>query len=344
MSLTYSELKGQYAAMERTMDCVDERLPEIAALLNGCGQLVFVGAGSSFAVAVSGALMARLHLGKPALALPAGDLLLHAATYRPALEGCALVVLSRSGETSEVVRAVDRVRGMGLDCKVLGVACMEGSALAARSDCVVEAPWAFDHSVCQTRTVSCLYLFCAYALARLAGDEGLIADLRAAVAGGPGFMDVHEPALEAVAQGDWTHAVVLGDAELSGLCEEGALAFKEICQVPSNYYHLLDVRHGPMVLVGGCTLVIAVLSDAGEKLELDVLRDLAAKGATVLACSDEPLDMPGVKSLSFGSKLAHAARGIPAIAVCQLISYHKSFQTGANPDRPDGLSPWIALS
>jgi len=343
MNHTYSEIKGQYEAMTRTMEYVDARLPETYTLLDGCSQFVFLGCGSSYVTAASGALIARLRLGKPAMAIPAGDLLLHADTYRPALENCALVVLSRSGETSEIIRAVEQVRGMEVNCKVLSVACAEGTALAALSDCILEMPWAFDHSVCQTRTVSCLYLFCAYAAARLANDEGLATDLRAAVAGGPAFMDLNEPALEAVAQGDWTHAVVLGDAELSGLCEEGALTFKEICQLPSNYYHLLDVRHGPMVIIGEKTLVIAVLSDAGNKLELDVLRDIAGKGATVVAYSDEPLDMPGVISISFGRKLLHTARGIPAIAICQLISYYKSFQTGANPDQPEGLSPWIAL-
>jgi len=50
-----------------------------------------------------------------------------------------------------------------------------------------------------------------------------------------------------------------------------------------------------------------------------------------------------VVSVSFGEALLPPARGIPAIAVCQLISYHKSFLTGANPDEPDGLSPWIKL-
>ena len=344
MSLTYNEIKSQYEALTRTMEYVDARLPEIDALLRDCGQLVYVGCGSSYAVAISGALAAWSRLGRPATAIPAGDLLLHADTYRPVLEGCALVVLSRSGETSEILRAVERVRRMDLNCRILSVICAEGTALAAYSDCTLEMPWAFDRSVCQTRTVSCLYLFCAYCAANLAGHEGLAADLRAAVAEGPAFMSANEPALKAVAQGGWTHALVLGDAELSGLCEEGALAFKEICQVPSNYYHLLDMRHGPMVLVGAKTLVIAVLSDAQSKLELDLLRDIAAKGAAVVAYSDEPLDMPGVVSVSFGRKLTHPARGIPAIAICQLISYYKSFHTGANPDQPDGLSPWIALA
>jgi len=253
-------------------------------------------------------------------------------------------VLSRSGETSEIIRAVERARAMGAGCRVLGVTCAEGSALAPLCDCVLEMPWAFDNSVCQTRTVSCLYLLCAYCAANMAGDERLIADLRAAVSGGQAFMDGIERELEAAAKGGWTHAVVLGDAELSGLCEEGALAFKEICQVPSNHYHLLDVRHGPMVMINKQTLVIAILSGADNKLELDVLRDITAKGAAVVAYSDEPLEMPGVLSVSFGRKLSHPARGIPAIAVCQLISYYKSFRTGADPDRPSGLSPWIELA
>ena len=344
MSLTYTEIKGQYEAMARTMEYVDAHMPEIAALLMGRNQHVFVGCGSSYAVAVSGAMIARTRLGKPALAVTAGDLLLHADAYRPVLEGSAMVVLSRSGETSEIIRAVERARAMGVGCKVLGVTCAEGSALAPRCDLVLEMPWAFDNSVCQTRTVSCLYLLCAYCAANLAGDERLIADLRAAVSGGRAFMDDNERELEAVARGGWTHAVVLGDAELSGLCEEGALAFKEICQVPSNNYHLLDVRHGPMVMINERTLVIAVLSGADNKLELDVLRDIALKGAAVVAYSDEPLEMPGVLSVSFGRKLSHPARGIPAIAVCQLISYYKSFQTGADPDQPAGLSPWIELA
>jgi len=205
-------------------------------------------------------------------------------------------------------------------------------------------PWAFDHSVCQTRTVSCLYLFFLYCVANLAGDEKLTADLRAVVAGGPAFISDNEAALEAVALGDWTHAVVLGDAELAGLCEEGALVFKEICQVPSNYYHLLDVRHGPMVLIGEGTIVIAVISNVQNRLELDVLSDLVAKGATVVAYSDEPLMAPGVLSIAFGRRLEHPARGLPAIAVCQLMGFYKSRQTGADPDKPEGLSPWITLA
>jgi len=342
MSKIFREIHTQYDALDLTRRLVDERIDALSGVI-GSAPLVFVGSGSSYAVARSAAWMALLRLGRRAVAIAAGDLLLHMDTYRPVLEGCALVALSRSGETSEVVRSIGRMRASGVRFRVLGVSCTERSTLSDQSDLSLDMPWAFDESVCQTRTVSCLFFFCAYVTARLAGDRALVRDLMKAVEFGPAYMRRVEPALKEVAQRPWTHAVVLGDAELGGLCEEGALAFKEICQLPSNHYHLLDVRHGPMVLVGPETLVIAVLSANDDELELALLRDALAKGAAVVAYSDLPLDLPGVVSVSFGEALLPPARGIPAIAVCQLISYHKSFLTGANPDEPDGLSPWIKL-
>lgn len=342
MSNIFREIHTQYDALNQTRRFVDEQIGKIADLV-ASAPLAFIGSGSSYAIARSAALMARLRLGNPAIAIAAGDLLLHMDTYRPALEGCTLVALSRSGETSEMVRSIDAMRGAGIRFQVMGVSCTAFSTLSGQSDLSLEMPWAFDESVCQTRTVSCLFFFCAYMIAKLGGDGVLIRDLIKAVEGGPEYMRRVEPVLEKVARLPWTHAVVLGDAELGGLCDEGALAFKEICQLPSNYYHLLDVRHGPMVLVGPETLVIAVLSANDNELEINLVRDMQKKGATVVAYSDLPLSLPGVVCVGFGEALLPPARGVPVIAVCQLISYHKSFLTGANPDAPDGLSPWIKL-
>ena len=342
MSYILQEIHSQYEALDQTRRLVDERIENISALI-ASAPLVFIGSGSSYAVACSAALMAQLRLRRPAIAVAAGDLLLHMDTYRPVLDGCVLVALSRSGETSEVVRSIDMMRRSGIRFEVMGVSCTTMSKLSGQSELTLEMPWAFDESVCQTRTVSCLFFFCAYMTAKLAGDGALVRDLIRVVEAGPEYMRKAEPSLEEVARLPWTHAVVLGDAELGGLCEEGALAFKEICQLPSNYYHLLDVRHGPMVLVGPETLVIAVLSSRDSELELALVRDALNKGATVVVYSDLPLDLPGAVVVSFGEALLPPARGIPAIAVCQLISYHKSFLTGANPDAPDGLSPWIKL-
>lgn len=343
MNIIYSEIKEQYASLERTRAYLDTQMESIRSAVEGQGTLVFMGCGSSYALAKSAALTARLKLGRSAIAIAAGDLLLHMDAYRPLLEGCVVIVLSRSGETTEATLSLQNMRAAGIRFRTVGLSCTAGATLAELSDVALEMPWAFDHSVCQTRTVTCLYFSCVYIAAALSGEDALGRDLLATIEGGPAYMDRHEKTLERLAAGGWTRGVVLGDAELAGLCDEGALTFKEICQLPSNFYHLLDVRHGPMVLIDPQTIVIVALTAPDNPYELALVRDLLAKGATVVCYSDMPADIAGVTNISFGQALAHPARGIPFIAICQLLTYYKSFHTHADPDNPDGLTPWIAL-
>jgi len=96
------------------------------------------------------------------------------------------------------------------------------------------------------------------------------------------------------------------------------------------------------VLIGKETLVIVVLGVSNE-LELDLVRDLKAKGAEIVALSDAPAEPEGVLYSCFGRPLTHIAKGIPAIVLCQMIAYYKSKETGADPDKPTGLDPWISL-
>ncbi len=133
------------------------------------------------------------------------------------------------------------------------------------------------------------------------------------------------------------------DAEIDGLAEEGALAYKEISQINSNYYHLLDVRHGPMVLIGPGTMVLASVSAPGNRFEMGLVDDLIARGAKVVCYSQEAVRKDGATCISLGEDVGPVAGGLGLIALCQLISYHKSGVMGCNPDQPDGLDAWIRI-
>ena len=168
---------------------------------------------------------------------------------------------------------------------------------------------------------------------------------------GPAYLEKAETLAKELAVLPWTHAVVLADAELEGIAEEGALVFKEVCQLPSSYHHLLDVRHGPMVLVNKETLVLAALGTKNE-LEINLLKDAKAKGAHVVAFCDDGdncaagdccSDIGDISFSCFAKPLSHVAKGIPFIVLCQMVAYYKSKETGADPDKPTGLDPWIAL-
>jgi fructoselysine-6-P-deglycase FrlB-like protein len=342
MAITYTEMFDTFNALEKTAAYLEQNRGAIESFLKKRSRFVFVGCGSSYSNAKSFAMICNMHAGKPAIALAAGDILLHTGRYRKVIDGTAVVFISRSGRTSELILALDALKAQGFDISIASVICADDTPLGEKSDLVLSTPWAFDESVCQTRCVTNAYFIAVDIAARATEDKATLSDLQLLLTAGPGYLAKAEAIAKELAMQPWTHAVVLADAELEGLAEEGALVFKEVCQLPSSYHHMLDVRHGPMVLVGKETLVLAALGTSNE-LELNLLKDAKAKGAKVVAFSDAAVELEGVIFSLFDHPLTHIAKGIPFILLCQMIAYYKSIETSADPDKPTGLEPWIAL-
>jgi len=342
MALTYKEMHDTFNALKKTADYIESNWTDIEAYFRSKDRFVYVGCGSSYSNAKSFAMICAMGAGKSVMALAAGDILLHAERYIKCLDGAGVVIISRSGRTSELIMALDALKEQGCDISVASVVCADDTPLGEKSDLVLSTPWAFDESVCQTRCVTNAYFLAAYIGAKIVGDTDVLKELTLMIEEGPAYLNKAEALAKELAIQPWTHAVVLADAELEGIAEEGALVFKEVCQLPSSYHHLLDVRHGPMVLIGKETLVIVALGKANE-LELNLLKDLKAKEATVIAFSDVPLTLEGIRNTSYGKPLSHVAKGIPFIILNQMIAYYKSKETGSDPDKPTGLDPWISL-
>ncbi|WP_308639608.1 SIS domain-containing protein [Paenibacillus silvisoli] len=347
MSLTYGEIKSQYAALQQTYDYMLRNRAAIEEFVRSQGKssVTFIGCGSSYTLSVSAAFSFRLRAGLPASALAGGDLLLNADAYAPLLRDTLLIAPSRSGTTSEIVEAV-RLLKAGGDAPVLALSCVEGSALADIADFTLSLPWAFDHSVCQTRTVTNLYTANLMLAAFLGHDEAVIADIGTAIAQGEAYMSRVEAAIREVSDYAWTNAVILADGELNGLAAEGAIALTEIAKVQAHAYHLLDVRHGPMVTVGPDTLVIAHLTDRGAEHQRKLMGDIRARGAKVIAFGDASVAIaePDVDlAIVTDSPLSLPVQGIPLLFLPQIVALSSAERQGFNPDEPEGLTAWVKL-
>ena len=165
-----------------------------------------------------------------------------------------------------------------------------------------------------------------------------------AVRAGEEFQERSKKILRGIARQDWNKAVVLADSELEGIAGAGALSFKEIALMPADYYHLLDVRHGPILLIDKKTLVIAVCSPNGISRQKDLISDLKKKSPLIVEVSGGPqkisdadywIPVPAFRN--FG------VTGIPFIFIPQALSLFKAVGRGINPDLPQGLCPWIVL-
>ena len=345
MSLTLTEIRGQYLALEKTVALLDENRDSIKKMVVDArpASIVFIGCGSSYSLSCAFRTIASLRTDIPVYAIAAGDLWLNCERYARLLKGALVVSVSRSGETSELVNACKAVADMGLGARFLSIICAEGTPLEALSDLTLRMPWAFDASVCQTRCVSNMFAMGAMVVGSLFDDPSIRDGMAKMAACGPDYMARLEPLAQELASRDWDHGVVLADGEIDGIAEEAALTFKEICQRNSNYYHLLDVRHGPMVLVGPNTLAVAAIKSPLCKYELQLVQDLIATGATVVCYTMGEVEVPGAICIPLGTDVGSVAFGLGLVAICQLTTYYKSLVVGCDPDHPNGLDPWIRI-
>jgi glutamine---fructose-6-phosphate transaminase (isomerizing) len=179
-----------------------------------------------------------------------------------------VLVLSRSGTTTEVIDALGRIPAGPLRALVTGGA---GSPLGALVDDELVLDFADEDSVVQTRFPTTVLL-----LARAALGEDVTA-LPAAC----------EAALAAplpVRPDDVQHVVYLGHGWTVGLAHEAALKVREAAQAWSESYPALDYRHGP-VAVAGAGSTVWILGPAPDGL----VRDVAATGARVVTGPEDPL-------------------------------------------------------
>lgn len=341
MYLTEKEIGLEFESIEKSVGEVVKYKDEIISAFSNKSRCWFIGCGSSFTLAKSAAAMMLLHCNLDAYAVAAGDMLLHFERYERSLKDSIVVFLSRSGSTSEVIETAKLIK-KSTNALSLSVCAKTKSVLDEYCALNIHIPWAFDESVCQTRTVGSLYACTAAITALISGKEDYISKLLSI---GSSEEQYKQSILEGVtkaAAADWNHVVVLADSEAAGIMEEGALAYKEICQINSNFYNVLDVRHGPMVMINEKTFVFVMVEKPG-KIVNDLISDLKAKGAFCVVCCPECFSFAANVSITAPSKDIIIA-SLYALYYLQLVSLHKALNLGINPDAPEGLSPWIRIS
>ena len=344
MNKTSSEIFSQYEALQKSLKYLDEynKNGSITALLQSKRKIIFIGCGSSYSISKSAEKTLRRYGNSDVYAFPAGDILVNTEEYLMVFDDALIIVPSRSGQTSEIILAIEKIREK-MDVAVLSISMVKDSPIGNLSEMALEFPWAFDESVCQTRNVTNLYTILLYMVGLLTSQPSMLDEIKQMVDFGPSFMTKFSDQIKSIAERDWNHVVVLADGVVEGIAEEGALAFKEICQLPSNHYNLLDSRHGPSVLFNKNTLIIFFLSDPEDELQMNLLRDYLKKGSVTvvtgsgadIAVADLCIPLPKVKH--------REVLGIPFIFIPQLLSLEKALKLGVDPDNPEDLTPWIKL-
>ena len=340
-TLIASEIRSQPQIWRATLEGF-ARSSEALPFVPSYGRVLFTGCGSTYYLSLWAARHCQQMLGVQACAAPASELLLYRSAWLREGERTLLIAVSRSGKTTETVRAVEAFRAGGYG-DVLAITCYAERALAQLADWVLSTPEAPEESIAQTRSFTSMMLAVAWLL-----DGSQPADVGAALATkGATLMETWGDTAAHLG-GDLAlqQFFFLGSGPQYGLACEAMLKMKEISLSYSEAYHFLEFRHGPMSMIDEHCLVVGLLGEEATDYELSVLRDMRQMGAHTLALAEaNTRRMADVAetAIVLESGLPPHWRAPLYLPVLQWMAYHRALAKGLDPDHPRHLSPVIEI-
>ena len=336
-------------------------------LLADAERIVVTGAGSSYYLARSTAAAARQLLHKPVHAAPLSELILRpdgvlvgvpvaggndgaigptgatgATRSSASNDREPVVVISRSGSTTEAVSVVERMREAGHP--TIAVTCRQGSPLAALATWTLVSPAGDEAAIVMTRSFASMLALVLAVVARAAGDRAVVDDL----ARGPRQW---AEAAAAAAVGrrlgatSWSRVVVLGGGSASGIAAEWGLKLTETSQIATNTYEPLEFRHGPISVCEPGTLVVGLVGGAGSAEEVAVLGEAAGLGATTwLIARDEDEARGAPDAVSLVGRGLHPIARLPLLLhPGHALALSIALARGRDPDAPRHLGQVVIL-
>jgi glucosamine--fructose-6-phosphate aminotransferase (isomerizing) len=350
--LTWRESSTTGEAIAAAIDAAGRAPTAARELLAEADRIVVTGAGSSYYLAQSVAATARAVLHRPVFAAPLSELILRpdevltgmasdgggggAATREP------VVIISRSGSTSEAVTVAARMRTAGHP--TVAVTCRPGSPLAALADVTLVSPAGDETAIVMTRSFASMLVLLLGVVAIVGKDKTFEADLARLSDRWP----------EAVAAGDvgrrlgstdWSRIVILGGGPAFGIALEWALKLTETSQVPASAYEPLEFRHGPISVCEPGMLVVGLIGGPGAVDEVAVVEEAGRLGASTWLVARDESEASGASGESslIGGGLHPSARLPLLLHPAHALALSLALTRGCDPDAPRHLGQVVII-
>jgi len=329
---TYREIKSQPEAWTQALDLVCAvSLPRAADY----DQVVFTGCGSTYYLSLAAAALYQELTGRAARAVPGGELLLNPQNILTS-QKTLLVAVSRSGTTTETVKAVEKFKAEKRGDVVVISNYDEILSRLAEFNIVIDK--GREESVAQTRSFASMYVAATAFCAKIAGRDDLLKAMGKLPEVGNLLIGNYEQYAKSIGENlSFDRFYFLGSGIRYGLACEVSLKMKEMTLTHSEPFHFLEFRHGPMSMIDEKAVVVGLLSDVNRAYEEKVLSEMKMLGGTVSALGEAEADVV------FGLGVPESVRGVLYLPVLQLMAFYRSLAKDLNPDQPNHLKAVIHL-
>jgi len=343
---TYQEILSQPEAWDRALQEIRKQSDRIKQFLQGTlvERVIFTGCGSTYYLSLAAAVLFQETTGIAAQGLPASEIWLSPQSAFPK-GNTLLIAVSRSGETTETLRACETFRNKQIG-NLLTISCNPGNPLCALGDVNLVLPSGQEQSVAQTRAFSTLYLATTAIAAIYADQPRLLDDLGRLPEVGRRILRVYATLAQDLGNNrQFERVYFLGSGSRYGLACELNLKMKEMSLSHSEAFHFLEFRHGPQSMVNVETLLVGLLSETNLVYERAVLDQMRQRGARILSLSESGNHslLENEPEVIFSSGLSETARNVLYLPIGQLLAYHRSMDRGYNPDLPNNLTAVVKL-
>ncbi len=307
---------------------------------------LFVGCGSSYYIGLAAAASWTRLTGMRARAVPASEVLLFPDLLLTGQAPCQPVLISRSGHTSEVVKAAEYLEGER-DIRTLSISCATGQPLEAVCSETLYLLPADEKSTVMTRSFSSMLLGLQALGAALGGNGQFLEALFRLPSTTRNLLDTMRPRIEDfVRSNGLSDYVFLGQGPYFGIASESHLKVKEMSCSCAECYHSLEFRHGPKAVVRPETLVTFFLSESAYEAERDILEEAKELGATTLVvanAAEERVRSAADMLIELNLDVPELARLAPSVFAGQLLGLYTGLGKGMDPDNPRFLSRVVIL-
>ena len=264
------------------------------------------------------------------------------------------VFISQSGETADILTALQQTKRMGL--KSLCFCNVQNSSLERKTNFCVSLLAGKEIAVASTKSffasvfsLSLFAFFIAKAKGGLKEEKKIIANLLSLPGHSKKVLGCDQFFLEIMEKlKSFKTFLYLGRGLYYPMALEGALKLKEIAYLHAEAYPSGEMKHGPLAMIDKKTAVVALLPAGGilYQKSLTNLREAKSRGAYLISiggkAKDSELRALSDSFLSLPAK--HDFTGsLLSIIPLQMMAYYLSRSFGYNVDQPRNLAKSVTV-
>lgn len=296
-------------------------------------EINFVGCGSSYYLAMGlSKHFNRLSGGEIRSNYYSGSEIMFGLSELPT--GSLLIGLSRSGESSETVGALEKAKDYG--AYTAAVTCEPGSAMTRVADVTAEMDFIEEKSIVMTKSFTSM-AFLISALARdLFSSETLESYLKEIPELSKKVLDDAGSLFDKLNPGSFEHFVFLGYDEYFSAAMEGVIKATETSLSEVDCYQTLEYRHGPKSKIRMGSLAVILANSKLYVEEEKMAHEIMELGGTVISIAYRKFQ--GTNGIEISYEKDDFGDWFLRVIPLQLIGIRRAVAKGLDPDKPTHLT------